>query len=133
IAVYATFAPAPFALYGTISIMVIAFFIRFLPIAYLNANTAISRINPEMEDAVRILGGNRATALRGVTLPIIKKSLFAAWLLIFIVASRELSTAMFLYVPSTRPISITLLDLSEEGLLELLSALGMILLVITFC
>jgi iron(III) transport system permease protein len=61
-----------------------------------------------------------------------KRSLIGAWLLVFIPASRELSTAMFLYGPSTRPMSIMLLDLSEEGNFELLAALGFLLLAATF-
>lgn len=51
-----------------------------------------------------------------------------AWLLVFIPATRELSTAMFLYGPNTRTMSVMLLDLSEEGNFERLAALGFMLL-----
>jgi iron(III) transport system permease protein len=85
-----------------------------------------------MEEAVRILGGGRGLAIRRVMAPLMKRSLIGAWLLVFIPASRELSTAMFLYGPSTRPMSIMLLDLSEEGNFELLAALGFLLLAATF-
>ena len=132
IAFYAAYAPPPFSLYGTGFILILAFTTRFLPIAYSSSAAAIRSINPEMEEAVRILGGGRWTAIRRVIAPLMKRSLVGAWLLVFIPASRELSTAMFLYGPATRPMSVMLLDLSEEGNFELLAALGLLLLVATF-
>ena len=96
---YAAYAPPPLALYGTALILILAFTTRFLPIGYVNASAAMRSINPEMEEAVRILGGSRITALRRVVAPLLKRSLLGAWLLIFIPATRELSTAIFLYGP----------------------------------
>jgi len=58
-------------------------------------------------------------------------AILAAWLLIFIPATRELSSAIFLVGPNTRVISVMLFDLSEEGNFEVLSALGVILLIAT--
>ncbi len=128
---YAAYAPPPLALYGTATILILAFATRFLPIAFANMSAAIRALNPEMEEAVRILGGGRLLAIRRVVAPLMKQSLVGAWLLVFIPATRELSTAVFLYGPNTRTISILLLDWSEEGNFEKLSALGMILLVAT--
>lgn len=132
IAFYATYAPPPFALYGTMAIMILAFTTRFLPIGYTSASASIRSINPEMEEAVRVLGGGRGLAIRKVVAPLMKRSLIGAWLLVFIPATRELSTAIFLYGPHTRPMAIMLLDLSEEGYLELLSALGFLLIIVTY-
>jgi len=128
---YAAYAAPPLALYGTATLMILAFTTRFLPIAYANSSAALRTIHPEMEEAVRILGGNRLTAIRRVIAPLIKKSLVGGWLLIFILATRELSAAIFLVGPYTRTISVLLFDLSEEGNFEVLSAFGGILLLIT--
>ncbi len=131
IAFYAAYAPPPFALYGTGLILVLAFTTRFLPIGFANASAALRGINPEMEEAVRILGGGRLLAVRRVMVPLMKRGLIGAWLLVFIPATRELSTAMFLYGPKTRTMSVMLLDLSEEGKFEHLAALGFMLLAAT--
>lgn len=131
IAFYAAYAPPPFALYGTATILILAFATRFLPIGYSNADAAIRAINPEMEEAVRILGGGQLTAIRRVLAPLMKRNLIGAWLLVFIPATRELSTAMFLYGPKTRTMSVMLMDMSEEGNFENLAALGFILLAAT--
>jgi len=53
-------AAAARATNGTAWILILAFATRFLPIAYANSDAAIRAINPELEDAVRILGGSRA-------------------------------------------------------------------------
>src|SRR5258707_653673 len=57
---YAAYAPPPFALYGLGALVVIAFVTRFLPIAFTNSNSAIQGLHPELEEAVRIAGGNQA-------------------------------------------------------------------------
>jgi iron(III) transport system permease protein len=128
---YAAYAGPPLLLYGTMTMMILAFTARFLPIAYANGAAGMQMIHPEMEEAVRILGGGRLTAIRAVVAPLLKKALLGGWLLVFILATRELSAAIFLVGPETRTISVLLYDLSEEGNFEVLSALGGILLVIT--
>jgi iron(III) transport system permease protein len=127
---YAAYAFPPLALYGTYTILVLAFITRFLPIAFTTSAAGIRAIHPEMEDAVRILGGGRLEAVRSVVAPLLKRTLAGGWLLIFVPAAQELSTAIFLVGPNTRVVSVVLLDLSEEGQLELLSALGTLLLLI---
>src|SRR6202521_6186316 len=128
---YAAYAPPPLALYGTATILILGFTTRFLPIAYTSSAAGLRSINPEMEEAVRILGGSRLLAIRRVLIPLLKKSLAGAWILVFIPATRELSSAIFLVGPNTRVISVMLFDLSEEGNFEVLSALGVILLIAT--
>ncbi|NDH61583.1 MAG: iron ABC transporter permease [Alphaproteobacteria bacterium] len=128
---YAAYAPPPLSLYGTALILILAFTTRFLPIGYVNASAAIRSLNPEMEEAVRVLGGSRLMALRRVVAPLLKRSLLGAWLLIFIPATRELSSAIFLYGPNTKVASVMIFDMSEEGNFEYLSALALILQVLT--
>lgn len=128
---YASYAPPPLALYGTAAIIILAFTARFLPIAFANSSAAIRAVHPEMEEAARILGAGRLQAIRRIVAPLVKKSLLGGWLIVFIVATRELSTAIFLVGPKTRTMAVLLYDLSEAGNFEVLAALGGILLAIT--
>ena len=128
---YAAYTHPPLLLYGTAWILVLAFATRFLPIAYANCSAAIRSINPELEDAVRILGGSRATAIRRVVLPLLKRSVAGAFILVFIPATRELSSAIFLYSINTQVLSVLLFDKSDEGNFEMLASIGLILVVIT--
>jgi iron(III) transport system permease protein len=131
VAFYATYAPPPVALYGTAAILVLGYTTRFLPIAYVNSQAGMRSLNPEMEEAVRILGGGRLRALAKVVVPLLKTNLVGSWLLVFIPATRELSTALFLVAAHTRVISVMMLDLSENGSFETLAALGFLLLIAT--
>ena len=98
---YAAYAGPPLSLYGSAALIILAFTTRFLPIAYANPPRASLRsLHPEMEEAVRILGGGalqRASARWSCRC--CKKPLLGGWLLVFIIATRELSAAVFLAGP----------------------------------
>ncbi len=128
---YAAYAPPPLMLAGTSLIIVVAFTTRLLPIAYQNSSAGLASIHVEMEEAVRILGGGRLMAIRRVVAPLLKRSLVGAWILIFVPACQELSTAIFLSGPGNRVLSVLIFDFSEEGRFEQLAVLGGILLIIT--
>ena len=128
---YAAYTRPPLALYGTAWILILAYTTRFLPIAFVNANAAIRSINPELEEAVRTLGGSRLAAIRYVVLPVLKRSMAGAFILVFIPATRELSTAIFLYSINTQVLSVLLFDKSDEGNFEMLASIGLVLVVIT--
>lgn len=128
---YAAYTTPPLVLYGSAWILILAFTTRFLPIAYANSDAALRSLNPELEDAVRILGGGRLLAMRRVVGPLLKRGLAGAFILVFIPATRELSSAIFLYTTETQVLSVLLFDKSDEGNFELLSSIGLILVVIT--
>jgi iron(III) transport system permease protein len=128
---YAAYTRPPLLLYGTAWILILAFATRFLPIAYANCNAAIRSINPELEDAVRILGGTRFTAIRQVVAPLLKRNLAGAFILVFIPGTRELSSAIFLSSINTQVLSVLLFDKSDEGNFEMLAAIGLLLVFIT--
>jgi iron(III) transport system permease protein len=128
---YAAYTVRPLVLYGTAWILILAFATRFLPIAYTNSDAAIRSINPELEDAARILGGGRFLTMRRVVAPLLRRGLAGAFILVFIPATRELSSAIFLYTTGTQVLSVLLFDKSDEGNFEVLSSIGLILVVVT--
>src|SRR5690606_5233938 len=106
VAFYAAYAGPPFTLYGTGLLIVIAYITRFLPISATAATAAVKSLNPELEEAVRILGGTRYHAVKRVVVPLLSKTLLGAFILVFIIATRELSTAVFLTGPESRVMSV---------------------------
>jgi iron(III) transport system permease protein len=128
IAFYAAYASPPLLLANTSALVIIAFITRFLPIAYINTAAALGSLHPDMIGAARILGAGHAKTLGRIVAPALKRSLAGAWLLIFIPAARELSTALFVVGPQTRVLAMLMLDLNEEGNFEILAASGCLLL-----
>jgi iron(III) transport system permease protein len=129
-AFYGLYAPPPAALNGTAAIVVLAFVARFLPIAYANGTAAMRAVSPDLEEAARIVGAPHTTTVWRIVAPLLKRALLGTWLLVFISAARELSTALFVVGPRTRVLSILMLDLNEEGNFEILAAAGCILLLV---
>jgi len=130
IGLYAAYAGPPFSLYGMGVLIVIAFTTRFLPISVAASSAGVRALNPELEEAVRILGGGRLTVLARVVAPLLKKTLVGAFILVFVICTKELSTAVFLTGPESRVVSVLTLDLSEQGNYETLAAMGVVLVVI---
>ncbi|RYF80478.1 MAG: iron ABC transporter permease, partial [Comamonadaceae bacterium] len=131
IGLYAAYAGPPFSLYGTGALIVIAFTTRFLPIAVTACGASVRSLNPELEEAVRVLGGGRLTVLAKVVFPLLRKTLAGVFILVFVICTKELSTAVFLTGPQSRVVSVLTLDLSEQGNYETLAAMGVVLVVIT--
>lgn len=130
IGLYAAYAGPPFSLYGMGLLIVIAFTTRFLPIAVVASAAGVRALNPELEEAVRILGGSRISVLTRVVAPLLKKTLLGAFVLVFVICTKELSTAVFLTGPGSRVVSVLTLDLSEQGNYETLAAMGVVLVLI---
>jgi iron(III) transport system permease protein len=130
IGLYAAYAGPPFSLYGLGTLIVVAFTTRFLPIAVAASAAGVRALNPELEEAVRILGGGRLVVLRRVVAPLLKKTLVGAFILVFVICTKELSTAVFLTGPASRVVSVLTLDLSEQGNYEVLAAMGVVLVLI---
>jgi iron(III) transport system permease protein len=123
-----TFLP----LYGTLWILLIAFLTIEMPAAYQQMSSAFRSVHVELEEASRILGASRMTALRTITAPILRSNVIAAWCFIFIGTIRELSAMILLTTADTKLVSVIIYDLNESGDLGAISVLGLMLLVVTF-
>jgi iron(III) transport system permease protein len=129
---YSAYARPPLLLYGTAWMLILAFATRFLPIAYSGSESSLRGLDVDLENAVRTLGGSQLTTFRRVTVPLLRRSILANWLLVFVPSLRELSAAIFLFTPATAVMSTLIFDLSDAGNFEPVSALGVIMMLLTF-
>jgi iron(III) transport system permease protein len=132
VGMFLSYSTAPFMLYGTLWILLIAFVTIEMPAAYQQLSTSISTMNPELEEASRILGANRMTTIRRITAPLLRTSVVATWCLIFIGSIRELSATIMLTTADTKLVSVIIYDLNESGDLGAISVLGITLLIVSF-
>jgi len=132
VGLFLAYTRPPFVLYGTLMILLLAFVTIELPAAYQQLQAALAGLHPELEEASRILGASRLTALRHITAPLLRSSVIATWCFIFIGAIRELSATIMLTTANTKLVSVIIYDLNESGDLGAISVLGISLLVITF-
>lgn len=73
-----------------------AYTVRFLAIPYGAAESGFARVTPSMALAARTLGETRGGALRRVQLPLLRGTLLAAWLLVFVESVKELPATLVL-------------------------------------
>jgi iron(III) transport system permease protein len=129
---YSAYARPPLLLYGTAWMLILVFATRFLPVAYAGSETALHGLDVDLENAARTLGGGQLTTFRRVTAPLLRRSILANWLLVFVPSLRELSAAIFLFTPATAVMSTLIFDLSDAGNFEPVSALGILMMLLTF-
>lgn len=119
--------PIPLHLYGTLAILVIAFVTIGLPYGLRYVVPGIAQINSELEDASLGSGANWRQTLIRIYLPLLVPSLTASFLYTFIVAFREISSAIFLYTQGTEVVSVSVYDLWDSGEFSVVAALGIVM------
>jgi iron(III) transport system permease protein len=116
----------PFALYGTLAILLLAYAGRYVPLGVRAANASLRQVDPSLEESARILGASWGTTMREVTLPLIRPGLFAGWLLVFVPAIQELSASILLFSSSSITLAVAVYNLYETGFTEAVAALAII-------
>jgi iron(III) transport system permease protein len=132
VGLFLSYTRPPLVLYGTLWVLLIAYVTIELPAAYQQMQSAFRAVNPELEEASRILGATRLQALRHITARLLGTNVLATWCFIFVSTIRELSAAIMLFTSETKVVSVLIFDLKESGDLGAISVLGLALLLLTF-
>jgi iron(III) transport system permease protein len=119
------------ALYGTLSILLLAYVSRLIAFGVRNSQSALIQINTELEEAARVHGASPLSAAMFVVLPLVKGALVYTWVLVFILAYPEISASVILRGLNTDVVSTALLDVWDgDGGLPVACALGVTILII---
>lgn len=118
------YAASPLHIYGTIFVLIIAFVIRFLPYGMRASSASIVQLHTELEEAAMVSGARWLQRFRRVVLPLLRPGLFAAWIYVFIVSTREMSSAIILSSQQNIPLAVLIYNLYTNGNYTALSALG---------
>jgi iron(III) transport system permease protein len=116
----------PIALYGTLTILLLAYVGRYIPLGVRAANTSLRQIDASLEESARVLGASWGCTLREITLPLIRPGLFAGWLLVFVPVIQELSASILLFSSSSITLAVAVYNLYETGYTEPVAALAMV-------
>jgi iron(III) transport system permease protein len=116
----------PVALYGTLTILLLAYVGRYLPLGVRAANASLRQVDSSLEESATILGASWAVTMREVTLPLIWPGLFAGWLLVFVPVIQELSASILLFSSSSITLAVAVYNLYETGYIEPVAALAMV-------
>jgi len=132
VGLFLSYTRPPLLLYGTLSIIFLAYLTKELPVGYQQVAASLKAVHPELEDASRIFGATRLRTLVDVTAPLVRNGILATWFFIFIGSIRELSATILLFTARTKTISVTMFDLRESNDWGPIAVLSLTMLAITF-
>lgn len=117
--------PAP--VYGTVMVLAVAYITRYIPIGLRTMTGGFMQISSELEEAARMSGATWPRTFWHVILPLLRPTLAAAWLLMFMIFMRELSMSIMLAGPGNPVVSVVLFDYFTSGELGPLSAASLLM------
>ena len=103
------------ALYQTLTLVVIAYVVRFLPESLGAVRTSLGQVDPALEEAARSLGRRPLDAVRSVTLPLIRSGALAGAALVFLTAMKELPATLLLRPPGYDTLATRVWTAASQG------------------
>ncbi len=126
------FMGKPLALVGTPFIIIAAFVVRSLPASVRAGVAALQQIDPSIEEASAILGGDAQVTFRRVTLPLIMPALLAGLIFSFTRHMTSLSAIIFLVSARWRIVTASILSEWEQGGISVAAAYSTVIIVVVF-
>ncbi|GMK47958.1 ABC transporter permease [Paenibacillus glycanilyticus] len=118
------------ALYGTITLLILITVVKELPFTVKAGSASMMQIGKELEEAAQISGASWLTRFRRILLPLNRKSLMSAFLLVFIGAMKEMELIILLITPRTETLTTITFYYAEKGYEQLTNVILMIIIAI---
>jgi len=118
-------------LYATIWSLLIGYIATYLPYGIRPMTSAFIQIHSHLEESSRVCGGGTFFTLRRIIIPLLVPGIVSGWILMATMFVRELSLSVVLSRPGTEVLAVQILRFAEDGLWGRLSALGIIMILIS--
>jgi iron(III) transport system permease protein len=102
-------------LFGGALAIVIVYIVRSVPAALRSGTSALSQIDPAIEEASISLGADNARTFRRITLPLIRPAFLAGLIFAFARSMTTISAVVFLTTPQTKIMTQQILNEVENG------------------
>lgn len=122
-------APIPglgLSIYGTIWIILAAYFSSFLSVGLKPVASAVAQIDPALDEAARLAGAGFSRRMRDITLPLIAPAAGAAVILVFLIAVNELTVSALLWAAGTQTLGVMVYNLDDAGNITMAAALSVV-------
>ncbi len=118
-------------LYQTLTLLVIGYVLRFLPLAVGAIRTSVARVDANLIGAARSLGASPLEAFRRVSLPLILPGVVAGGALVFLEAMRELPATLLLRPTGLETLTTELWQVYEAGYFGRAAMPGLLLIAVS--
>lgn len=117
--------------YQSLLILVLAYAVRFLPVAVGPIRASLAQVGPRLIEAARVLGDNPQTAFRTVTLPLLRPGVVAAMTLVFMTTVKELPVTLLLAPTGFSTLATAVWGAASEGFYARAAAPAALLLLVS--
>ena len=119
-------------IYGTVSVLVLAIIIKEMPLGTQIIKAGVLQISNELEEASSAAGATWLAGFRRILLPLLKPTMMAVAIIVFISAARDIPTVIFLATNQSRTLSLLMLDYIADANKEKAAVLGVFLVFLIF-
>jgi iron(III) transport system permease protein len=120
----------PIPIYATIWILILAFVGKYVTVAVRSTHASLQQISVELEEVSTVSGASWGRTFRSVVLPLMAPGLVVAFIYSLSLTFKVLSMPILLGSVDTKLMSVMIYNLYEDGQYPMLSALGVILLLL---
>jgi iron(III) transport system permease protein len=131
VALIAAFAGPPFALSGSLMLLLVAYLIFYMPQATITAGSALAQVDRSLSEASLVSGASEGRTFRKVVVPLTLPGLAAGWVFVFVLMAGDVTGSVMLATTSTPVVGYTMLDLFINGTYPLVAAMGAAISVVT--
>jgi iron(III) transport system permease protein len=125
------FGVAPFWLYGTLTILFLAYLLMGMPFAARTAAAAASAITKELVEASQVAGASETRTLARILLPLAGPGLLAGWIIVFIHTVGEVTASSLLAGARNPVVGRAITELWIFGSFPQVAALSLLVTVVT--
>ncbi len=115
------------ALYGSSALIVLAYIILVLPHGTRMVMSGLAQINPQLESASRVFGSTLPGMVCRIMVPLLRRNLASAAMLMFILLSHEFAASSLLFGPNTQVLSTLLYGQWDTGTYPGVAALALVM------
>jgi iron(III) transport system permease protein len=118
-------------LYATLWALLIGYIAIYMPYGIRPLSSAFVQIHAHLEESSRVCGASPLTTMRRILVPLLVPGIVSAWILMATMFVRELTLSVVLSRPGTEVLAVQILRFAEDGLWGKLSALGIIMILVS--
>ncbi|MCL2381536.1 MAG: iron ABC transporter permease [Treponema sp.] len=118
-------------LHATIWALLIGYIAAYLPYGVRPLSSAFIQIHHHLEESSQVSGASFLTTFRRIIVPLLVPGIVSGWILMATMFLRELTLSVVLSRPGSEVLAVQILRFSEDGQWGRLSALGIIMIVMS--
>src|SRR5262249_641302 len=120
------FVNLPFSLYGTLSSLVLASTVQYLPYGMRSCSAGALQFHGDLEEGAEMCGAARRTTFLRIVAPLLAPSIVTSWLFVLLLSVRAVAMPVLLAGPRSQVVAVTLFDLWGNGQITSLAAVGVV-------